>query len=194
MREAVCIASGPSLTVADVELVREWREASADRFVIVANTTFRIAPWADAMFAMDEKWWKLYREEVRRDFKGKTYCHIGNSGKGYAEMIARQKGYLHVGNSGAAILAYCCTLEFSKITMLGFDCKFSQGRKHWHADHPKMLNCASLRDWPEMFQKVRKRYRDANIVNASRQTALTMFPRVSLERALEVEVSQAMEA
>ena len=54
----VCIASGPSLTPEDVQAVKEWRDAGKGK-VIVVNTTFRAAPWADAMFAMDAKWWPI---------------------------------------------------------------------------------------------------------------------------------------
>jgi len=49
----VCIASGPSLTRADVERVREWRQeagAPTKRRVIVVNTSYKIAPWADALY------------------------------------------------------------------------------------------------------------------------------------------------
>src|SRR5690606_31872717 len=82
-REAVCIASGPSLTADDCDLVRRWRsageaageaqagEAAQERAVVVVNTTFRLAPWADALFAMDENWWKHHHEEVAATFTGR---------------------------------------------------------------------------------------------------------------------------
>ena len=191
MREACCIASGPSLTPGDVELVRVWREASPDRYVITANTTFRLVPWADAMYAMDDKWWKHHRQEVRDTFKGRPYCHIGDSPKGYAEMVGRKKRYMHFGNSGAAILAFCCSEGFDRIIMLGYDCSVAKG-KHWHGDHPKGLgNCASVHRWPQQFAKLRSYYAQANIVNATRQTALTYFPKVSLEEALGFQLAEA---
>lgn len=191
MREAFAIASGPSLTTGDVELVRAWRQESEDRFVIVANTTFRIAPWADAMFAMDDKWWKFHREEVRATFKGRAYCHMGESARGYAERPEKRKRFCLHGNSGAAILAYCCSGDFERIIMLGYDCSLAKG-KHWHGDHPKGLgNCGSIHRWPKQFQNVRDYYPKANIVNASRQTALTMFTRVNLEDVLGIQQALA---
>src|SRR5690606_36428084 len=91
-RTVVCIASGPSLTADDVETVRRWRQeaqgehagagqdASAggpDREwaggpvgVVVTNTTFRAAPWADVLYAMDRAWWLRYLDEVRKAFTG----------------------------------------------------------------------------------------------------------------------------
>ncbi len=191
MAEAVCIASGPSLTAEDVELVRHWREASPDRFVIVANTTFRLVPWADAMFAMDDKWWKVNRAEVRETFKGQAYCHIGESAKGYAVRFENRKRMCLHGNSGAAILSYCATGSFERIIMLGYDCSVSKG-SHWHGDHPKPLgNCGSLHRWPKQFENVRAYYPKANIVNASRRTVLKCFSLVSLEDALGIKLAQA---
>jgi hypothetical protein len=121
----VCIASGPSLTAEDVERVR-----AAGHPVIVTNTTFRLAPWADVLFGMDSKWWKEYHKEVDSVFTG---------------------------------------------------------RKHWHADHPKPLgNGASIKKWPGYFADVAKnaRRQGIEILNASRSTALTCFPRVTLEDVL----------
>lgn len=191
MAEAVCIASGPSLTAADVEMVRQWRQDSPDRYVIVANTTFRIAPWADAMFAMDDKWWKVHREEVRTTFKGKPYCHIGDSSRGYAERPEKRRRFCLHGNSGAAILAWCASGDFERIMMLGYDCSVSKGA-HWHGDHPKPLgNCGSIHRWPKQFENLRGYYPKANIVNASRRTVLKCFPLVRLEEALGIELAQA---
>ena len=46
----VCIASGPSLTLGDVE-------ACAGSAVLTVNDGYRFAPWADVLFSADVKWW-----------------------------------------------------------------------------------------------------------------------------------------
>ena len=75
-RVAFCIASGPSLTAEDVELVRRWRLANTpeERRVIAVNTTFRMAPWADTLFASNDPWWVWARQEVGQ-FQGQKLCH-----------------------------------------------------------------------------------------------------------------------
>ncbi len=172
------------MTAEDVAIVREWREASDDRFVIVANASFRIAPWADAMYAMDDKFWKHYGPEIRETFPGKRYCQFMRHTEGMAERITL-KGFMPHGNSGCAILAYCAAMRYDTIYMLGYDCSRDKGRNHWHADHPKTLgNCGSMPRWPKQFENVRKYYVHANFVNLSRKTALTIFPRMTLESAL----------
>lgn len=190
--EAVCLASGPSLVAGDVELVRQWREG-ADRLVIVTNTTFRLAPWADWLYAMDRKWWEHHLKEVRSVFKGGL---ISNSAH------ARQLGITHTGdilkrfepnqNSGAAAISLAVRLGASRVIMLGYDGGIVQGVTHWHGNHPKPLgNCGSQRRWPHQFQKLRDMYKGADIVNASRHTTLTVFPRASLEDALGLSLAQA---
>src|SRR5690606_3319410 len=69
-REVVCIASGPSLTADDCEAVKAWRAQEEGRGVIVTNTTFRLCPWADVLYALDAAWWKQYLREVRQVFTG----------------------------------------------------------------------------------------------------------------------------
>lgn len=70
--------------------------------------------------------------------------------------------------------------------MLGYDCKFADdGRRHWHGDHPKGLgNAGSVDRWPSQFKDVSLRLKHLQIVNATRDTALTYWPKVSLEDAL----------
>lgn len=191
--EAVCLASGPSLTEADVALVAEWRQ-QPDRIVIVTNTTFRIAPWADYLYAMDRKWWEHHIKEVRAVFKGRLVSNNNH---------AKQLGLTHTGelfkrfdahqNSGAAAISLAVRLGASRVIMLGYDCGVPKGQKaHWHGDHPKPLgNCGSSRRWPQQFQKLRDTYKAADIVNASRFTMLGVFPKCSLEDALSPRLQVA---
>jgi hypothetical protein len=70
--------------------------------------------------------------------------------------------------------------------MLGFDCQHTNGQAHWHGNHPQGLaNARQIERWPKLFQQLRDDHPDVDIVNASRQTALTCFPLEKLENALE---------
>lgn len=178
--QVVCIASGPSLTVEDCEAVRQWRDPEAGRRVIAVNRCFEIAPWADALYAMDRAFWTVYRAQVRAVFAGKLYCrHAGIAGvQRYAGMKPLQS------NSGAAAIELAVHLGAKRIVLLGYDAKYQGERRHWHADHPKPLgNAGSVKKWPAHFERIAKTVR-AEIVNASRDTAIKAFPVVDLESAL----------
>lgn len=181
--EAVCIASGPSLTAEDCEMVRNWRRVSDDRMVIVTNLTFRAVPWADALYAMDRAWWRVYGSEAG-SFAGKRYCrHRGIIG--VEQVPIRALG----SHSGADAIRLAAHLGARKIVLLGYDCQHTGGKRHWHDDYSSrgLGNASSVERWPKQLRRVRDEV-SAEIVNASRQTALDIFPRVPLEAICGVEL------
>lgn len=179
--EAFCLASGPSLTAEDVEIVREWRDRTGG-FVVVTNTTFRLAPWADWLFAMDEKWWLEYLEEVRQVFKGRLVTNNNRATFIGVEHPAQFLGIFDAfGNSGCGAISLASRLGAETIYLLGYDCSIEDGA-HWHGDHPDTLNnCQSVGKWHKQFEVMAYRMRKNNIINASRKSALSMFPRLPLE-------------
>ena len=150
--------------------------------MIVVNTTFRAALWADALFAIDANWWERYIEEVRRDFLGATYS--SNDFHGLVGVVP--KPFKAFGNSGAGAIALAAKAGASRVLMLGYDGRAAGARVHWHGDHPAGLgNAGSMPKWDGQFRELRDSLARLQIVNASRATALEMFPRVDLARALE---------
>jgi len=53
---AAILAGGPSLTVNQVEKVRQVCEAGRCRAIVV-NDSYLWAPWADVLYAADSQWW-----------------------------------------------------------------------------------------------------------------------------------------
>lgn len=177
--EAVCIASGPSLTNADCDAVRAWRDSRSDRFVVVTNNTHTLCPWADYLYAMDNEWWRQHGKEVRATFTGNTYSRYGNYGT--------QKIPVHHGdNSGAGAILLAHYSGAKKIVLLGYDCQRTGGKSHWHKDHIKPLgNTQSMPHWHKYFKECRRSIPDSvEIINCTRETALTAFPLKGLEDEL----------
>ena len=70
----------------------------------------------------------------------------------------------------------------ARVILLGFDCRHSNGLSHWHGDHPNHLGNAGLTDkWLENYEKLKQDFAHVDIINASRETAITCFPRARLE-------------
>ncbi len=183
MRECFCFASGPSLTVADVEIVRHWRAAAPDRSVIVANTTFRLALWADALYAMDRAWWKIYGDEVKKNFSGARLSSAPQEPKFDVEVLQRP-AFDPYSNSGAGAVSYALMKGAKRIYLLGYDCQRIAGKSHWHGDHPKPLsNLGSIGQWQKFFTRLAAtaKVKEAEIINCSRTTMLEAFPRRSLD-------------
>lgn len=183
---AVCLASGPSLTPDDVERVRHWQ--GPGRYVLVANTTFKAAPWADVLYAQDAKWWREYFTAVKAEFKGAAY-----SGQSMPRHFGAHKFGLpkadNFCNSGAAIISMSIYAGCEKVILLGFDCKRGpNGEVHHHGNHPKgMSNAASMISWPKRFARVAElaANKGVEVVNCSRGTALTCFARAELDDVLD---------
>jgi hypothetical protein len=180
-RTVVCIASGPSLTAEDCELVRK-----AGHPVIVTNTTFRLCPWADVLFGFDAKWWRHYASEVA-EFKGRKVSASPQAEKYGVENPFPIPWFSIYRNSGCCAVSIAIAAGASKVIMLGYDCGFIGKRRHWHGDHPKgMDNAGTLLMWQMLFGVLAKQARRAEVkvANASRRTTLKCFERVQLEDVL----------
>ena len=180
-RTVVCIASGPSLTAADCELVR-----ASGHPAIVTNTTFRLCPWADVLMGFDGSWWSHHIAEVNESFNGRRLtCSTSRVG---VESLASRSKFNMYGNSGAAAVSLAVYGRPSKVVMIGFDAKAApDGSRHWHARHPAPLSDAkSMPKWGRKFEMLaaHAKRQGCNVVNASRDTALKCFPRGALEDEL----------
>jgi hypothetical protein len=128
-------------------------------------------------------WWNRYHEEVNRDFMGDKFSpsptpkHSG---------VTRLHEFSCWGNSGIGSIALAIGGQAERIIMVGYDCQLTGGKSHWHGDHPQGLtNAVGIKLWPDAFWMFAEEHPQLNIVNASRETALTMFPRQTLEQALD---------
>lgn len=200
----VCIASGPSLTKEDCALVQEWRGAADDRKVIVVNTSYKLAPWADVLYAADKEWWENYSARVKREFQGQcwTQVPVGDRNDAVAKFglkcvrlerypgLNPKTGFINGGgNSGYQAVGMAYQAGAIRIVLLGYDMGGNaEGQTHWHPEH-KWWMPQILRDYANWRTQFNRLYEDlckvsVEVVNASRATALTTIPRMPLEEAL----------
>lgn len=176
-----CVASGPSLTIDQIDAVKRLRdERGSDQIkVIVTNTSFRLCPWADVLYAMDRVWWGQYGAEAKAVFTGKLLT-FSKQAKGY-EVAAIQR----CNNSGAGAICLAVKMKPARIILLGYDCRHVAGKKHWHGDHPKNLgNAGNVNLWPAQFEALAQQFYQQRIINCSPSTALRCFEKMTLESAI----------
>lgn len=91
------------------------------------------------------------------------------------------------GNSGFQAVGLALLFGAARITLLGFDMQFApDGKKHWHGDHAGKLHNPKRNNfqfWLQHFNLLAAQS-PIPIINATRTTALTCFPRVDLDEAL----------
>jgi hypothetical protein len=195
---AVVIASGPSLTQDDADYCR------GRAWVIVVNDNYRRAPWADVLYAADAEWWRAHDGVM--GFRGEKWCPDEATAKEFGcrpidvrapdktgdvtnNAFSTDPAILHRmgGNSGGQALNMAILRGASPIYLLGFDMQPTGGRKHWFGDHPSSLRKSQNFDsWRRALDAA---YPQAaalgvEIVNCSRETALTAYPRASIANCL----------
>lgn len=180
-KTVVCIASGPSLTEKDCRLV----EASGHPCIVI-NSSWRLAPFADVLLAGDGEWWEAYGHEV--DIPAHRVCcreeAAVSHGIEYFQPPAKRW------NSGMAAIWYAQDNGADQVILLAYDCKAPHGQRHWHGDHALTQNppLRMIRGWARNFERMQV---SVPVVNGSRNSAITRWPRTLLEVALQREAAVA---
>lgn len=189
-RIVVLAASGPSQRQADIE------EARGKAAVIVVNETWKIAPWADALYACDERWWRA-RGPSGQAFPGLRFIGAGvwpgcvscgvTAGDNRMHWTGQTLGA--GGNSGFQALNLAARTGARRIVLTGYDMQMTGGQSHHHGDHgaglanptaAMLAGCARILD----AAAAEIRTRGIEVVNATRETALRGFRRVTMSEAL----------
>ena len=190
----VCIASGPSLTIDQVNHVRA---SGVDCMVV--NDNYVMHPDARYIFAADMRWWYRHYNDVPKAMACYTLAghpeHINKRVHGARDRLigvsydAKYGLYddkvHHGGNSGYMAVQLCRILGYGKIVLLGFDMQHTGGKRHWFGDHDMRYftkNADKVDDWAVLMDKWcydAMAEGKVEIVNCTTQTALTI-PRKSV--------------
>ena len=162
-----------------------------------------MAPWAQFLYACDGKWWNHHKGVP--EFKGEKWTQLEDNktdhkwikdhGLNYMPgKHAKGLGHdcLHYGsNSGYQAINLAWLLSkgtVSQIVLLGYDMQTTGGKKHWFGDHPDgPMNVLSgydgfIRHFTDLAADLE--HEGVDVVNCTRETALTCFRRDSLENVL----------
>ncbi len=137
------IAGGPSLTQSQVDYVRGKCK------VIVINSSYLLAPWADLLYFCDNRWYEECGHKDRTEFiefKGikvtlrnpsmpeeiKKLDHRGGTG-----LCLEPDGLMTGSNSGYQCMNLAYHLGGNRQLLLGYDMKIINGKSHWHGGHKK---------------------------------------------------------
>lgn len=189
---AVVAATGPSICIQDLDYARSHGAA-----VICINNAWELAPWADHLYAADVDWWRVYGQKVRDDFSGRSWTADQTTaaahGIGYAPVRTDLKWSTGLplasgGNSGFQGVGLAAFLGFRKIVLIGFDFGFKPGTpKHFFGHHPRRCDRPSnYADWSKRWAAAMPLIRESGVdlINASRETALTCMKRANLKDVL----------
>jgi len=188
MEVVVCIATGPSLTQEDVDYCRDKAT------VFAVNDSYKIAPWADVLYAADGTWWDHHKGVA--DFKGQRWTVNSQTAQKYGfNYIAgksqitwsENKDFIATGgNSGFQALNLAAIQGAKKVILLGYDYGYDPKtqERHFFGEHPAPLNRGSdYRIWIEHIYKAASLIK-IPVINCSRKTAIKCFPQMTIQEAL----------
>lgn len=189
----VCMAPGPSLLIEDANYVRGKAP------VIVINDAVQLAPWANVLYSSDQYWFP--GEQGVPSFTGLKFAiapRVGSMSHSFGkypeisvlantgdEGIEVEPTGLRTGkNSGYAAINLALHLGATRVLLLGYDMgRGPRGEGHFHGrggiSSPYSMFLKMFAGLPYALKTV-----GLSVINCSRQTALTMFPRMTIEEAL----------
>lgn len=199
----IVAATGPSLTPEVAALCRlPWLPT------IVVNDAVRLLPWADVLYACDGPWWAAHKGVP--EFAGEKWSTHDDGtndksaispryalrlvqGKG-GDTFSRDPAVLHYGsNSGFQAIGLAILFGARRIVLVGFDMQAVAGRRHFFGDHrPPLRNSLDYRAMVPKFHNAAKHLGpDVEIVNANPASAITCWPRMTIDQALASELEPA---
>lgn len=157
-----------------------------------------MAPWADYLYACDGKWWQHHWPI---EFAGEMWTQASEVHKDQFKVVEEfglqyiegrhEKGlgdpFIHYGsNSGYQAINLAYLFGAGQIILLGYDMQETGGKAHWFGDHPKGLVNGNYSGLVGHFTRLASDLaaRGVDVVNCTRETALTCFRRVPLEEVL----------
>lgn len=109
--------------------------------------------------------------------------------------LSLRPGTLHGGkNSGYQAIGLASMWGATQIVLLGFDFQRTDGKSHHHGDHEGGLpNLGTMSEWVRLMIRMAAdlRARGVEVINASRETAITCFERLPIEKALQARLDDS---
>lgn len=199
------LGGGPSLNNVNLDLIRKRRiiavnNAFGDPVKDEEGNTIAYKPrdWIDIVFFGDERWYRWHRKSLK-EFYGlivtsrsnlhKTDKKVLATCRGKAMGLEKRRRFIAWNkSSGAAAINLAFHLGSKRIVLLGFDMRRVDDCANWHKDHPspdKNPYERFLTAFPLIKRDAEKA--GLEIINCTPDSALTIFPIMTLEEYLEGE-------
>lgn len=195
---AVCIGGGPSVTEAQLLVLKKAREADACR-VLGINNAYQPAPWIDVLYASDPRWWTWHRDKPELQALAAEFCAIQVEHYAHPKRVGIIRNVLfpHHGyglsldpcgiktgcNGGWQALNIAILSGAKTILLLGYDgAADKDGKTHFHKGHPVPTNPAAYQHYRISFSTAETAIRDAGVrvVNCNLGSRIDSFEKLPL--------------
>lgn len=156
---------------------------NSDHPAIAINNSWQMLPTADVVFASDLSWWNEYGATVPAAAERWTTCPLAAQRHQLQQFKSRFLAQSY--NSGQLAIELAVSRGARRVLLLGYDCSLRAGT-HWHGNHENIRNptADSVKRWHDEFARLQQWAAGIEIINCSRETALKIFPRSTIEAEL----------
>lgn len=188
----VVVGTGPSVKDVSLEVARGRTR------VFVIKSEYKFAPWADALYGIDTGWWIANRGAP--DFLGlkfspsPTACRLFNlrqiKTKARAEILTKETGVVGAGlktgggHSGFQAINLAVQFGAKRILLVGFD--MVGGRRLAHEQGVAKQMSSRVAAWRKDMDDAAPQFDrlGVDVINCSAVSALTAYPKATLEQVL----------
>lgn len=188
----VLVGTGPSASKVDLEACRGLAK------VFAIKGSWRLAPWADAIYGLDREWW-IVNQGVP-DFVGWKFTPSPTAARVFGltqirlkardEILTGELGTVGCGLrsgggfSGFQTINLAVQFGACRIVLVGFDMTLKNGA-HWHphAAGTGKPEAGRTESWRKSLDAVAPRLSEMGmeVINASAGSALTAYRKVAFE-------------
>lgn len=193
---AVIVATGPSASGQPLDAAR-----GRARFIAI-KASWRLAPWADALYGVDKAWWLA--NQGAPGFVGRRFCPSPTACKVFqdvtlvrlvarAEILTEEIGKVGCGlrsgggHSGFQAINLAVQFGATRIVLVGFDMTLANGA-HWHDDYRGVAkpDAGRVKTWREALDCCASQFEKlgVKVINASHRSALKNYPKAGLLEAI----------
>ncbi|NQU87776.1 MAG: hypothetical protein HQ541_18660 [Mariniphaga sp.] len=175
------VASGESLMGFDFDRLR-------GKNIIAINDVLKYIPFAQVLVACDTGW-NDRNKHLAQNYKGYKIMFAGKGRPGWNYFIdqgmTEDKLILrNTRNTGFHAMVAALKLGASKIYLLGFDITWKKQPYFYEIPYDKVREYKSSMHRKDAHLRYFEYYKDYNIINASPDSAITYFPKCSLDEIL----------
>jgi GT2 family glycosyltransferase len=185
-----------------------YMKAIHNEHIIGINAAFLMGKWIDVVFFGDSKFFLKFRNQLKDFNRLKVSCAQAALKHHWIHSLRRDRkkkkgistdptSVSWCGNSGCAAISMAYNAGVKRVFLLGFDMKLGDDRsQHWHSQYKEVRTSKNPLERKNLpFNKHLPAFpmiaRDAErlgleIYNVSPDSVIDVFPKITLERALEL--------
>jgi hypothetical protein len=183
-RPCILVASGPGAAACDLAGLRE-RVDAGKLAILAVNDSWRLCPFASALYAADGAWWDAGHERLEPGgFAGLKLTQDAPTAVKYADvhlmnlkhvdrLLLETPGEIgSAGNSGFQAINVALQFGARRLGLVGYDLCL-EGGIHWHGPHQGRLNnpsAALLAHWRQRLDS------QATLIEAIGASLVTLTP------------------